>query len=112
MTKQIRIFNLLSEIITKMTPIFNLDHSITFFVSNMAKIFQAERVSFMLLDRTKQELSLKASSGVNAPPEKTRIKLGQMFGGWVAQQGRPLLVKDVESEYPDLSQDRLLRYKT
>lgn len=111
-TKQKRIFELFSDISSQMSFISELDQLITFFVSKIAEIFKAERVSLMLLDRTKQELSIKASYGLNPPTNSTRIKLGEMFGGWVAQQGSPLLVKDVETEFPDVLKDRLPHYQT
>ena len=106
------IFNLLSELVSQMSSILNVDELVIFVVSELAEIFESERVSFMLLDETKQELSIKASHGLNPPADSAKIKLGEMFGGWVAQQGKPLLVKDIAAEFPDLSKDRLLRYKT
>jgi len=107
-----RILDLFSDASIKMSSILNIDQLIAFFVNKMAEIFKAERVSFMLLDHTKQELSLKSSYGSDYPADSPRIKLGEMFGGWVAKQGEPLLVKDVESEFPNLPKDRLLRYQS
>ena len=106
------IFSSLSELISQISSILNVEELVIFVVGKMAEIFESERVSFMLLDETKQELSIKASHGLNPPADSAKIKLGEMFGGWVAQQGKPLLVKDIESEFPDLSKDRVLRYKT
>ncbi len=104
--------DLFLEISTRMSLSADTDQLIAIFVNRTAEIFKAGRVSLMLLDQTSRDLSIKASYGLNPSLDKTRIKLGEMFGGWVAQQGRPLLVKDIEAEFPDLLKDRLSRYKS
>jgi diguanylate cyclase (GGDEF)-like protein len=106
------IFESVSNMCIQIDSILDIDQLILFFASRIGEVFKAERVSFMLLDQASQELAIKASRGLNSPADSSRMKLGEMFGGWVAQQGRPLLVKDVEREYPQLSQKRMLRYKS
>jgi diguanylate cyclase (GGDEF)-like protein len=101
-----------SQLYDQMLSFSDTDKLIAFFVSMVSQVFQAERVSLMLLDNLKQELSVKASFGLSAAANNSRMKLGEMFGGWVAQQGSPLLVKDVEKEFPDALKDRSARYKT
>jgi diguanylate cyclase (GGDEF)-like protein len=90
----------------------NQSQLMSFFVNKVAEIFQARKVSLMLVDPESKELSIKASYGLSPSANSTKIKLGQMFGGWVAQEGSSLLVKDVEKEFPDLGKDRLSRYMT
>ena len=92
--EQKHIFNLLSEMSIKMTSILDTDQLITYFVSSIAQIFKADRVSFMLLDQAKKQLFIKASHGLSISEDGSKMKLGEMFGGWVAKQGEPLLVKD------------------
>lgn len=111
--KQGQLFKLFSETSLLMSYILDLEQLFSFFVERMAEIFGAERVSVMLLDQEKQELYLKASRGFSLPAEEHRVKSGEMFAGWVVQRGEPLLVQDIEKEFPDLlTKDRLLRYKS
>ncbi|MFH1883092.1 MAG: sensor domain-containing diguanylate cyclase [Planctomycetota bacterium] len=98
-----------------MSAFSDTDRVIGFFVNKIAEIFTASRVSFMLFDRANKELFVKASCGLNVSASAARLKLGEMFGGWVAEQGRPLLVKNVETEFPDLlrnDSNRVARYRT
>ncbi|MFH1577548.1 MAG: sensor domain-containing diguanylate cyclase [Candidatus Omnitrophota bacterium] len=106
------LFDLFLEISTQMSSFVSTDQLITFFVNRIAEIFKAERVSLMLLDDTAEELYIKASCGLNPSGNNAKIKLGQMFGGWVAKQCKPLLVKNIAAEFPDLLKGRLLRYKS
>ena len=107
-----RLFELVSDICIQMNFILDIDQLIAFSTSKIGEIFRAERVSFMLLDHAKQELSIKAAWGLDSQADNLKMKLGDMFSGWVAQQGRPLLVRNVETEFPDLSKVRSSRYKT
>lgn len=99
-----------SEMCNAMAAIQDVDKLIAFFVSKIAEIFRASRVSFMMLDEIKKELFLKAAEGLKVDTGRIRLKLGEPFGGWVAKNGDPLLVKDVEREYPQLSRNRVARY--
>lgn len=110
--EQRQIFNLLSEFSIQMTSILDIDQLITYFVSSIAKIFKADRVSLMLLDQSKKELFIKASHGFSPPKGSSKIKLGEMFSGWVAEQGKPLLVKDIEAEFPHLVKDKPAKYQS
>ncbi len=100
------------EACASMGLISDTDSLISFFVSRMSAIFGVNKVSFMLIDKTKEELFLKASEGLSVSGPEIKVKVGQAFGGWVAKNGDPLLVRDVDSEYPDLSRNRLSRYST
>lgn len=101
-----------SKICASMSSILDIDKLIAFFVGGLADIFKVNRVSFMILDAAKRELFLKASEGLKISTSEVRLKVGEAFGGWVAKNGDPLLVKDVEREYPELSRNRISRYLT
>ena len=105
-----RFWDLLVEADTAMSSIIDIDKLIAFVVNKLAEIFRASRVSFMLLDEARGELSVKASRGLDPAASEAKLKLGEAFGGWVAKEGESLLVKNVEVEYPELSKDRLSRY--
>jgi diguanylate cyclase (GGDEF)-like protein len=93
-------------------PVTDIDKLTVSFVNNLADIFNASKVSFMLLDEIKGELSVKAFQGLEPAVTQSRVKLGELFSGWVAQEGKPLLVKDIETEFPDLPKSRLTHYST
>lgn len=107
-----RFFDSLVEAGISMSSITDIDKLTAFFVNKLAEIFNVQRVSFMLLDEARQELSLKASQGLDFAVDKVKLKLGEAFGGWVAKEGNPLLVKNVEEEFPEISKNRLSRYLT
>lgn len=107
-----RFFDIFSETCIYMNCISKIDALIAFLVNKLAESFRVNKVSFMLLDEAKKELFVKASQGLNPAAGEVRTKLGELFSGWVAKEGKPLLVKDVESEFPDLLRDRLTRYST
>lgn len=59
----------------------------------------SELGSLMLLDEETQELVIRAAKGLSEDViDKTRIKLGIGISGWVAQRGRPLLIRDIEKD--------------
>ena len=105
-----RFWDLLLEADNAMSSIIDIDKLIAFVVNTLAEIFRASRVSFMLLDEARGELSVKASRGLDPAASEAKLKLGEAFGGWVAKKGESLLVKNIEVEYPELSKDRLSRY--
>ena len=105
-----RFCDLFSQMCMAMGSIVDTEKLISYFVNKSAELFKVNRVSFMLLDRATQELSLESSQGIDASVGEIKMKVGEAFGGWVAKEGTPLLVKDVEEEYPDLSKNRLSRY--
>lgn len=104
---------LFSQMCLSMGSITDADELIAFFVSKLAEIFKVNRVSFMMLDESRKELFLKASEGLHIDnTQEVKIKVGEAFGGWVAKSGTPLLVKDVEREYPQISRGRISHYAT
>jgi diguanylate cyclase (GGDEF)-like protein len=111
-TEYKRFCDLFSEMSVSMGSILYIDKLISYFVNKIAELFRVNRVSFMLLDEAKQELSLQSSRGLDLKGDEIKIKLGEAFGGWVAKDGKPLLVKDVEAEFPELSKNRISRYAT
>jgi len=84
----------------------------TLMVDKIIQIFQAKKISLMLLDKEKKDLFIWAASGLPEEIKKVKVEYGQMFSGWVAKEGEPLLVKNVDSEFPRLSQAKLGRYRS
>lgn len=81
-------------------------------LGKISQIFSAEKISLMLLDKETNELFVWATSVEGKEQKDVKIKYGQMFAGWVVQKGQPLLVKNVDSEFPAFSKAKLGRYKS
>jgi putative methionine-R-sulfoxide reductase with GAF domain len=66
-------------------------------VKMIAELLNARRVSLMLLDKSRQELFIKMSYGLEEwVVESTRVKVGQGIAGKVAANGEPLLISNIE----------------
>lgn len=66
------------------------------FVSEM---LGANSSSLMLCDRLNGELVIRSARGVNEELVRgTRLRFGDRLAGWVAAEGQPLLVEDIEGD--------------
>jgi K+-sensing histidine kinase KdpD len=66
-------------------------------VRMIAELLNAKRVSLMLLDKSRAELFIKMSFGIEEwVVENTRVKVGQGIAGMVAERGEPLLIANIE----------------
>lgn len=105
-------FSQLLELSKAMGSIQTLEQLGNLFVDKISQIFRVKRVSLMLLDREKKDLYIWATSGKVEELKKVRVEYGQMFAGWVAKEGEPLLVKNVDSEFPAYAKNKLGRYQS
>ncbi len=82
-----------------MSGLLNISDLLDFFIGQVVKELDAERASIMRLDEETGELRIVASRGI---PEdlvrRARVRVGEGVSGWVAQTGKPILVKDVKSD--------------
>jgi K+-sensing histidine kinase KdpD len=66
-------------------------------VRMIAELLSVKVVSLMLLDKTRSELFIKMSYGLDEwVVENTRVKVGEGIAGKVAETGDPLLVHNIE----------------
>ncbi len=76
-----------------------LPELLDFFVGVVADELEVDRVSLMLVDEDTQEMWIVASRGLDEKVQKeVRRKIGDGIAGWVAREGKPVLVKDVVSD--------------
>lgn len=79
--------------------ILKTDELLNFLVKLLADGMGADRVSLMLLNKGTGELTIGASFGIDEETvRQTRINIGDGIAGRVAQEGKPILVKDIEIE--------------
>ncbi|MFH1460470.1 MAG: diguanylate cyclase [Candidatus Omnitrophota bacterium] len=94
-----------------MSSILNLDELVDFIVRKIADVLQAKICSLMLLDE-EEFLVIKAAVGLDELIMKTtRIKLGSSISGWVALNGEPVLVTDIENDLK-FGRTNLPKYQT
>lgn len=64
------------------------------------RLMDTETGSLLLVDQEKAELFFEVALGDKGESLKEiRLKIGQGIAGWVAQQGEPLIVADVQNDY-------------
>lgn len=89
----------ISEISKAITSILSIDKLLPYICEEVTKLFHAKGCILRLLED--EILQIKASYGL---PEKIKqsmnLRLGEGIAGWVAQNGKPLLVDDV-SKMPE-----------
>ncbi len=82
-----------------MTSIQDLNALLNGIVRLAANVLQAKTASLMLLDETTNELTIAACKGLSSRTARTvRMKVGEGIAGYVAECGKPLLVKNVEKD--------------
>ncbi len=65
----------------------------------IASELKAKRVSLMILNKATNELMIEASVGLDEQLAQTvRVPLGVGIAGWVAKEGKALLVDDIEQD--------------
>lgn len=68
-------------------------------IARVTYCLEAEMGSVMLLDDEGRELRVSAAAGLSDEiVESVRVPIGQGISGWVAEQGEPLLVEDIEKD--------------
>lgn len=78
---------------------YYVDRILDSFVEFISELLDLDICSIMLLDEMANELRVKSAIGLDDDIVKnTRIKYGDKIAGWVAQEGKPLFIEDVESD--------------
>ncbi len=95
-----------------MSSILNLEELARFIVKSIANVLKAKVCSLMLLDDEQEVLTIKAAIGLDDFVKKTtKVKLGQSISGWVAKEGEPVLVTDIEKDMK-FGRTNMPKYKT
>ncbi|MFH2145729.1 MAG: diguanylate cyclase [Candidatus Omnitrophota bacterium] len=95
-----------------MSSLLNLEELTNFVVGKIAEILKARNCSLMLINEEEETLTINAAVGLDeAVIKTTRIKLGQSISGWVAKEGEPVLVTDIENDLK-FGRANLPKYKT
>ncbi len=96
---QIRSIRSAQEIGNVIVSTFDVDNVLRLIVRGIRDVTGADACSIMLLDEKGEDLTIRASEGI---PEEiancVRIRKGENIAGWVAQEGRPLLLSNIEED--------------
>ncbi len=76
-----------------------IDTTTDMFMEFISEILELNICSFMLADDITGELMIKSARGLDDNIiKRTRIRLGDSIAGWVALEGKPLLIEDIEND--------------
>ncbi len=91
--KQLEILHKIGETLTLQLDIQKLLSSMIRLISQKTS---TEKISVMLVDKRTKQLRIKAAKGVTKTKIKTvKFKMGEGVAGWVAKEGKPVLIKNV-----------------
>ena len=89
----------LNEISKHIGESLDIDKTLTVIISQIASLINCSRITIMLLDPERQYLTIKAAKGF--PEEgaaKVRVKVGEGISGYVAAQGEPVFITNIEED--------------
>ena len=87
------------EIVSEMGSNLELDKALTAIMNSLGKALHAGASSLLLLDESGSTLHFKTCTGDKASEVKTfSLPIGEGIVGWVAKNGKPLLVSDAQHD--------------
>ena len=96
-----------------MNSVLDLDSLFSTVLDLITDIMKVENCSVMLFDQAGDCLRIRAAKGLPKQIVKTAcIKPGEGISGWVAENGQPLLIRDLDAEKRFGQQRSSLDYKT
>lgn len=76
-----------------------IDTVIGTFIDLIAELLNVDTCSVMMIDSLAGDLVIRKARGLDDDIIKlTRLKMGEKIAGWVALEGEPLLVEDIEND--------------
>jgi len=89
-----------------------VDRSMDSFVEFISELLDLDICSIMLGDELTSELTVKSAIGLDDDiVKRTRIKFGDKIAGWVALEGKPLFIEDIEND-PRFAKKSISQYTT
>ncbi len=95
------------QISEMMNLITDSNELVNFIVTEVTRFLNARRASLMLVDEGLQYLVIKAAKGIDEKIIKaTKIRIGDGIAGWIAREGKPWLITDIESDSRTLKRNK------
>ncbi len=89
-----------------------VDSTVDKFIDFISELLNIDICSIMLCDELTGELRIKSARGLDEDViKRTRISLGDRIAGWVALEGKPLLIEDIEKD-ERFGRKSILQYNT
>ncbi len=89
-----------------------VDRSMDSFVEFISELLDLDICSIMLGDEITSELTVKSAIGLDDDiVKRTKIKFGDKIAGWVALEGKPLFIEDIEND-PRFAKKSISQYTT
>jgi hypothetical protein len=89
-----------------------IDTTMEMFIEFISELLGVNTCSIMLLDELTGELSIRSARGLDENiVKRTRIRFGDRIAGWVALEGAPLLIENIESD-PRFGKRNMPHYNT
>jgi signal transduction protein with GAF and PtsI domain len=89
-----------------------VDRSMDSFVEFISELLDLDICSIMLSDELTSELTVKSAIGLDDDiVKRTKIKFGDKIAGWVALEGKPLFIEDIEND-PRFAKKSISQYTT
>lgn len=86
--------------------------TVEMFVEFISELLEVNICSIMLADELTGELTIASARGLDDEIiKRTRINLGDSIAGWVALEGKPLLIEDIETD-PRFGRRNIQPYNT
>lgn len=90
---------MMNETFRDINSTLNLDEVLEKIIARVTYCVEAQLGSVMLIDEEKNDLYIAAATGISDEIMKSvRTPVGQGISGWVAENGEPLLVEDIEKD--------------
>ncbi|MEW6001254.1 MAG: GAF domain-containing protein [Nitrospirota bacterium] len=97
---------------TKQTIEAIIDTTAEMFIEFISELLDLNICSMMISDELTGELSIASARGLDENViKRTRIKFGDSIAGWVALEGKPLLIEDIERD-PHFGRKSIPQYNT
>jgi HD-GYP domain-containing protein (c-di-GMP phosphodiesterase class II)/signal transduction histidine kinase len=75
------------------------NNSLEIFIDLIAELLDLNRCSIMLSDQLTGELAIRCARGLDKDIiQRTRIRMGDKIAGWVAMEGKPLFIENIEDD--------------
>ena len=99
MRGQIKNIHAVQEVGNMLVSTFDANSVLYLVVRGIRDVTGTSVCSIMLWDETGDFLVIRASEGLpDWVVRQTRVKRGESISGWVAQEGQPLLIKNIDEE--------------
>jgi diguanylate cyclase (GGDEF)-like protein len=99
MRAQLRNIHAVQEVGNLMVSTLDLDTVLKLIVRGIRDVTGAEVCSIMLWDDAGEHLVIRASEGIpKRIVREAKVKRGENIAGWVAQEGKPLLIRNLDED--------------